>query len=158
MHDLSPSVVESLVHIWKALHRDLDVEIDAVAARYLQSVVIGIDDELIATLLGAKLAMARLPNPVGEDDLAMLGSDVTYSIRGRSRSVQLVHGDRSGLETLGVGSRFGAAVLGLRPGQSILWPLEVGRLVEVHVRAVSGRRAVRARGEVNRGSVPCAFG
>ncbi len=53
MNAICPSVIDSLVHIWTALHKDLDVEIDAGDARYLRGVVLSMDDELVARLLSA---------------------------------------------------------------------------------------------------------
>lgn len=161
MDAICPSVIDSLVHIWTTLHNDLDVEIDAAEARYLRGVLFGMDDELVARLLAAKLAISRTPDPGGADDLARRGSFVSYAVQGQSLSARLVHGSLSEDGLLGVGSRFGAALLGLRPGQSLLWPMEHGRLVEVRalrVGAVPGGRPVRPVIPVKVPRLPCAFG
>lgn len=160
MDHICPSVIDSLVHIWTTLHDDLDVEIDAAEARYLRGVLFGMDDELVARLLAAKLAIARTPDSGNCDDLARRGSFVHYAIQGQALSVRLVHGAASGDGLLGVGSRFGAALLGLRPGQSLLWPLEHGRLVEVRTLKVDvdpHGMATTAR-PIRDSGLPCVFG
>ncbi len=161
MDAICPSAIDSLVHIWTTLHKDLDVKIDATEGRYLRNVIFGMDDELVARLLAAKLSMSRTPDPCGGDDLARRGSNVDYAVQGQSFSARLVHGTSSEGDLLGIGSRYGAALLGLRPGQSVLWPMELGRLVEVHalkVTACPGRKvATLATGSRSSGS-PCAFG
>ena len=140
MDAICPSVIDSLVRIWSALHKDLDVEIDRGDARYLRGVVLGMDDELIARLLSAKLAMARNPDLPGDGALARRGSDITFSIQGRTLKATLVHGTEAVGSRLGVGTRFGAALLGLRANRSLLWPMEQGRLVEVRLLKVTSPR------------------
>lgn len=160
MNAICPSVIDSLVHIWTALHKDLDVEIDAGNARYLRGVVLSMDDELVARLLSAKLAMSRMPDAQSDGTLARCGSDVVYSVQGRTLQATLVHGTDVTKRRLGVETRFGAALLGLRPGQSLLWPMERGRLVEVRVLKIASPSFSR-RGRISplfRTGKPCAFG
>lgn len=162
MDTVCPSSIGALVGIWRALHKDLSVEMDPTEGRYLQHVVYAMDDELVAALLAAKLAMSKLPsNTHSMGDLVRRGSEVLYSVQGRRHRARLVHGSAREDGLLGVDTRFGAALLGLRSGQSLLWPLEHGRLVEVHALEVADGRA-RADGAFEKraqhGSVPCASG
>ncbi|RYY26711.1 MAG: hypothetical protein EOP62_09740 [Sphingomonadales bacterium] len=151
MDAICPSVVDSLVRIWTKLHNDLQLEIEPAEARYLHDVMIGMDDELVARLLGVKLALARRPNGVRtRSDAARRGSEILYSVQGRHIRARLVHGIAEQDGRLGVGTRFGAALLGMPAGGSILWPLEHGRLVEVRLLEVSastsaGRKDVPVR-------------
>lgn len=161
MDAICPSAIDSLVQIWSALHKELDVEIEAAEARYLSGVVLGMDDELVARLLAAKISMSRAPDANCDGTLVRRGSVLEYAIQGRTRGATLVHGSVVSDGRLGVGTRFGAAVIGLRPGQSLLWPMEQGRLAEVRVlevmtTAIRKRRAGSAISAVK--AKPCAFG
>jgi len=144
MDAICPSVVDSLVRIWATLHDDLVLEIEPAEARYLHAVMIGLDDELVARLLGVKLALARRRDRTrARTDTARMGSDVLYSVQGRHSRARLVHGVSEDDGSLGVGTRFGAALLGMRSGGSILWPLEHGRLVEVQLLKVAAPTIAR---------------
>lgn len=161
MDAICPSTIDALVHIWTALHKDLDVEIDAAEAHYLRGAVLGMDDELVARLLAAKISMSRSPNANVAGTVARSGSEVVYSVQGRTLSAALVHGSAVGNGRLGVRTRFGAALIGLRPGHSVLWPMERGRLTEIRVLEVT-TPAPRER-RVGSGiptvtGKPCAFG
>ena len=138
MDAICPTVVGSLVRIWTTLHKDLNVEMDGAEIRYLRRVVFAMDDELVAGLLAAKLAMARQPAGGGPaHELARKGCEVLYAVQGRRCRARLVHGSASDAGLLGTGTRFGAALLGLRAGQSLLWPLAQGRLVELRLLEVA---------------------
>lgn len=161
MDVICPSVVDSLVRIWAKLHNDLELEIEPAEARYLHAVMIGMDDELVARLLGVKLALARRPSGIrAQGNVARRGSDVHYSVQGRHIRARLEHGVSEESGRLGVGTRFGAALLGMPSGSSLLWPLEHGRLVEVQLLEVaaptmSRKRDVRRRPQVR---TPCVSG
>ena len=161
MDAICPSVVDSLVRIWATLHDDLLLDIEAAEARYLHAVMIGLDDELVARLLGVKLALARKRSGTRlRSDAARRGSDLIYSVQGRHHRARLVHGDVEVGGRLGVGTRFGAALLGMPPGGSILWPLEHGRLVEVQLLEVAAP-TIANEGDVRRRSqvgTPCVSG
>ena len=134
MDAMCPWAIDPLVRIWAILHKDLNLEMEAAEARYLQAVMFGLDDELVAGLLGIKLALARRrKEDVGKVTGARIGSDVLYSVQGRPRFARLVHGDVDECGSLGVGTRFGGALLGMTQGMSILWPDERGSLVEVRL-------------------------
>ncbi|MES2988079.1 MAG: hypothetical protein V4808_09260 [Pseudomonadota bacterium] len=158
---ICPSAVDSLVRIWARLHEDLELDIEPAEARYLHGVMIELDDELIARLLGVKLALARRRKGVlARHDAARKGSKVLYSVQGRQARATLVHGVAEEDGRLGVGTRFGAALLGMPAGGSILWPLAHGRLVEVRLLEVAnsisaGRRDVPLGQQAG---TPCVFG
>jgi transcription elongation GreA/GreB family factor len=162
MDTVCPSSIGALVGIWRALHKDLSVEMDPTEGRYLQHVVYAMDDELVAALLAAKLAMSKPPsNTHSMGDLVRRGSQVLYSVQGRRHRARLVHGSAREDGLLGVDTRFGAALLGLRSGHSLLWPHEHGQLVEVHALEVANERP-RIGGTSKRNpqhvSDPCASG
>lgn len=144
MKGICPTAIAPLIGIWTALHKDLEVVMDAAEARYLNGVLLGLDDELVAHLLAAKLAMSRPPGADRGQAVAHRGSLVAYAVRGRELQTRLVHGSSAGVGRLGVATRFGTALLGLRAGQSVLWPTALGRLVEVRILAVEAapRRSV----------------
>jgi len=162
MDAICPSVIDPLVRIWTTLHKDLKLEVEAAELRYLRRVVFEMDDELVARLLAAKLAMAKQPSDARpSDDLARRGSEILYAVQGRRRRVRLVHGSIDEDGFLGVRTRFGAALLGLRSGQSLLWPLEQGRLVEVHALSVTAspkRNAGPGQAGSGQARARCVFG
>ena len=82
MDAICPSAIDSLVHIWTALHKELDVEIDAAEARYLRGVVVGMDDELAARLLAAKVSMSRSPDVNSDATLVRRGARSFMQSRG----------------------------------------------------------------------------
>lgn len=130
---ICPASIDSLVAIWTSLHREADFRAEPAEGRYIQEVVLGMDDELIARLLGAKADLASGAGAEPAQDVVRLGSQVVFEVEGRVHRARLVHGTAEGGGKLGVGTRFGAALLGLRRGAAILWPGEDGPLVEVRV-------------------------
>lgn len=162
MDAICPTAIDSLVRIWTTLHADLSVEIEPAEVRHLHRVVFGMDDELLACLLATKLAMSRRPrrNWPG-DDLARFGSEILFSVQGRQHRGRLIHGAADEAGVIGIESRYGAALLGLRSGQQILWPHASGRLVEVRVLEVTAPRILGrpdcAAGRPGR-AAPCASG
>lgn len=161
METICPTTIDSLVQIWTALHKELVLEIDRADARYLRDVAFGLDDELVARLMAAKLALAQ-PGAAAQapGDTARCGSMVLFSVQGRQRRVRLVHGNVDNADALGVATRFGAALVGLRQGDSLLWPSEQGRLVEVRALEVAARDRAKAlvRTRAERMRVACASG
>lgn len=161
MDAICPSVVDSLVRIWAKLHHDLELVIEPAEARYLHAVMIGMDDELVARLLGVKLALARKRNGIrAQGNVARRGSDLHYSVKGRHIRARLEHGVSEQSGRLGVGTRFGAALLGMPSGGSILWPLEHGGLVEVQLLEVAAPTIAR-KSEVQlrpQTGTPCVSG
>ena len=142
MEPICQSVVDSLVHIWTALHKDVPVTIAPPEANYLRRLILHLDDELLARLLAAKLAASRGTATRPGGNVARLGSEILYSVQGQEHRARLVHGETSGEGALGVGSRFGSALIGFRAGQAVLWPLEQGRLVELKILRIEPARAM----------------
>ena len=161
MTPVCPSVVGSLVEIWSALHPGLCVKIAPSDMHYLRRMVLAADDHLVACLLAEKiqktLAQTR---PEGDFVAAKIGSIIRYRINGRSLEGHLVHGQGVDENSLGVGSRYGSALVGSHAGQCFMWPSRNGRLIEVRVQEVkhpyinSGSENVFCREVKNQ----CAFG
>ncbi|RYE04487.1 MAG: hypothetical protein EOP61_00295 [Sphingomonadales bacterium] len=142
MEPVCHSTIDSLVHIWSALHKDAPVALAPPEAHYLRRLILHVEDELLARLLAAKLAASRTTTVHPGRDVARLGSEILYSVRGQQHRARLVHGESSGDGALGVGSRFGSALIGFRVGQAVLWPLEQDRLVELKILRVEPPRPV----------------
>lgn len=157
MSPICTASVNSLVNIWTALHRDLDVEIDAPQKRQLHQILLGLQDDLLAMLLEAKLSSARHPD-ADAWAVAACGREVCYSVEGQHLRGWLVHGTVDGHGRIGIGTRFGLALLGLRPGQSLLWPRICGRLAEVTVQRVGPGPIGQLSSVDSREAVQCAFG
>lgn len=157
---ICPSSIGSLVRIWTAIHRDLSVEIDAPQTRQLHEVLLGLEDDLVARLLGVKLSLAR-PPAADHRQLASCGRTVIYSVHGRTCRARIVHGSMVDAGELGVGSSFGVALLGLRAGQELLWPGALGKLAHVRLLEVEPARSAAWRSADafgRRGTAPCASG
>ncbi|MHA3842404.1 hypothetical protein ACX0GZ_14445 [Sphingomonas aestuarii] len=154
-------MVGPLVRIWKALHTDLEVTLAPTDASYLRRLVLAVDDHLIAHLLGEKLQNSGLaPQHACASPFVRIGSLVRYSVNGRSLFGRIVHGQQTAEESIGVGSRYGSALMGIHEGQRLLWPSRSGQLIEVRIDEVEhprGARAVRAAPYPEAKSL-CAFG
>jgi len=138
MTSISPYVAESLARVWAALHADLRPRLSAADTAYLQRVLLDTDDDLVAHLLAEKLAQAsRAPADAPVVDAVHIGSRVRFAIDGQEAVAVLVHGRAESPGFIGAASRYGAALVGLLPGQAILWPHHDHRLVEVRVLVVS---------------------
>lgn len=136
-----PTVVDSLVRIWSALHVDLDIVVPDVERSGLRRLLIEMDDDLVAGLFAAKLSLARPVDPHHPSpDLARVGSEVGFMLDGREMSAVLTRGTTADARRLGIASRFGAALLSLRAGQTLLWPDERWRLVELRLLEVTPPR------------------
>jgi regulator of nucleoside diphosphate kinase len=160
MESACPTVLESLVRIWIALHRDVPVRFIATDIPALRREVFHMDDDLIARLLSAKLSVARTTSGRCPVDIVRVGSEVVYSLEGHERRVRIGYGSASTADTAGVGSHVGAALLGLSAGQSLLWPFEGGRLVEFRILDVRPRKPMASPQPIigsHMGS-PCASG
>lgn len=160
MDGISASEIESLVRIWSALHKDIETSFTPMEKRYFHRIIFDMDEDLVARLLAVKLARARHPAaapPVGA--IARTGSRVHFAVDGREERATLIHGYAPGPGRIGVGSRFGAALVGLHAGQAIAWPRHDGSLVEVRLLGVSrDDRAVSPPVETMIGRRACASG
>lgn len=146
----SPHAVEVFGRIWKALHTDLHPRLTAADVAYLKRILLDVEDDLIAHLLAAKLGQAvYVPQDTASLTVARIGSHVHFTLDGRHRHAMLVHGSADGSGLLGSGTRYGAALFGLRAGDEILWPCDDHRLVEVRLLDVR-RRERRGCGPIER--------
>lgn len=129
-------LAESLGAVWAALHRDTEFIIQEDHIHYLKMLALTADDERVSHLLLRKLQVARIAKGTRiPDSLVTLNSYCEFSFEGgRKRFCQLVHpsphAPNYGLSLL---SLTGAGLLGLRAGQSILWPNESGTLGDLNV-------------------------
>jgi regulator of nucleoside diphosphate kinase len=127
---------ETLSMIWFNLHADERFAVRANEAHYLRMLAVALDDDLASLLLLKKLKLAdeygygHLP-----PDRVALNSFVEFRIELEpSRVCQLLHPSPRRPEfSIGVESRLGLGLLGLRTGQSILWPDEQERMLEIEV-------------------------
>jgi regulator of nucleoside diphosphate kinase len=99
---------------------------------------------LVAEYLDRELGRATvLPDEAIGSDFARVGSEVTFrdDHSGRLRDVTLVWPHEADItqDRLSVLTSIGAALLGLRPGQSIDWPSPVGGPRTLTVIAVRGQ-------------------
>ena len=133
---LQPSVAESLSAIWAALHRDAEMTIAETEVHYLRAMAVTIDDDVTSALLLRKLQLAQIlhadalpPKTVG------MNSFLEYAYDGRARFFcQIVHPSAALPNyALPVTSSLGAGLVGLREGQTILWPDERGTLCDLSV-------------------------
>ena len=146
MDPTCPTVIDAIVRIWRSLHSDLSLEMEPAERRYARGIVMGMEDDLVARLLAIKVSISGVvPRDGRSEQSALCGSDVLYDVQGRRRRARLVHGSNDHAGTIGVGTRFGAALFGLRSGQSILWPHDRGTLVDVRVLVVARGRPQPAR-------------
>ena len=133
---LKLSFAESVGEIWSALHRHLEIAISRDEVHYLRSLALALDDDLVSHLLLKKLRLARILAPADlPPDIVRMNSYFELAHDGGERGFrQLVHpAPHSPAYGLSVGSLLGAGALGLRAGQSILWPGEDGELRDLHV-------------------------
>src|SRR5690606_2327902 len=79
-----------------------------------------------------------------ESYVVRMGSQVTYldEVSGRTRTVTLVYPDEADIDQnrISILTPIGAALIGLRPSQSITWPHPDGRVGSLKVLAVSNEQ------------------
>lgn len=129
-------LAESLSGIWSALHNDVELTVSDNEVHYLTTVALTCGEDLVSHLLLKKL---RLANTVLASALdrrtVVMNSFVEYVFDGESkRFCQLVHPSPSAPNYgLSVGSLEGAGIIGMRSGQTILWPTQQGTLCDLRV-------------------------
>jgi regulator of nucleoside diphosphate kinase len=139
MNAVDVGMAESLSAVWSALHDDADLIIHEDEVHYLRMLALAADDECVSHLLLKKLRMARiLGDAEMPNSIISLNSFCEYKMDGgQARFCQLVHpsphAPNYGLSVL---SLAGAGLIGLRAGQTILWPDEAGALHTLHVERV----------------------
>lgn len=104
--------------------------------RYLQAIALGMEDEVASLLLLKKLNLAeRLTSDDPAHDLVGMNSYLEFRFgSGNRHFCRLLHPSvcRTSFD-LSIASRLGAGVVGLRAGQTLLWPDSRGSPRELHV-------------------------
>ena len=131
-----PLPAESLSAMWFGLHSDERFAVRANEMHYFRALAVALDDDLSSLLLLKKLKLADeyLPSALPPDVVA-LNSFVEFRIeREPGRFGQLLH-PSPGRPNFGirVDTRLGLGLLGLRSGQTILWPDQHETLRELEV-------------------------
>lgn len=142
------TLAENLSGIWSALHRGVALTISEDEVHYLRSVALACDDDLVSHLLLRKLQVADIVAESALDaDIVAMNSFVEYAVDGGpGRFGRLVHpSSLAPSYGLSVASLEGAGLIGMRSGQTILWPNLLGSLrglqvlkVERHPRRSAG--------------------
>lgn len=136
MRSLEPGFAESLSGIWSALHNHSELTIRESEVHYLQMLALAADDDLVSHLLLKKLRIATVTGaPSAPERLVAMNSFLEYRFdRAQKRFCQLVHPSAYAPNYgVSVVSLIGAGLIGLRAGQSILWPNEAGTLCDLEV-------------------------
>ncbi|MFC7499020.1 hypothetical protein ACFQRC_07270 [Enterovirga sp. GCM10030262] len=134
---LQPRTAENLTDLWAALQRTALIVVHDCEVHYLTAMALAADDDLAAHLLLKKLRIAH--KATGSDfdrGIARMNSYVEFSHGDADeRFCQIVHPSAPNRPSYGMGvtSLVGAGLIGLRSGQSILWPGEDGLLSNLHV-------------------------
>lgn len=131
---LQPSLADSLGGIWSALHKDVELTISESQVHYLRTMALMIDDDVTSSLLLRKLRVARivaaskLPR-----DIVAVNSFLEYRFdAGPKEFCQLLHPSIHRPDyALPITGSIGAGLIGLRAGQTILWPDESGALCDL---------------------------
>jgi regulator of nucleoside diphosphate kinase len=142
-----PTLAESLSGIWSALHPGVELTISEDEVHYLRTMALGSDDDIVSQLLLRKLQIARIVAASAVDEhIVVMNSFVEYSIDdGPKRLCQLVHPSAlAPTYGLSVATLEGAGLIGMRSGQTILWPNLLGSLRDLRVLKVE-RAPRRAR-------------
>ncbi len=130
------SDAESLSGAWAALHNDVEFTISSNEVHYLTTMALAVDDDLVSHLLLKKIRLAATREPISvHASTVRMNSFLEYAFDGgKERFCQLVHpSPHAPSYGVSVASLHGAGVLGLRPGQTILWPDENGTLCDLRI-------------------------
>ena len=124
--------------LWAALHKDTVFHLAECERHCLIAVALSADDEVAAHLLLKKVKLARVvARPALPRDAVRLDSRVAYRHGGGAAGrVRLCHPSGAGRGDVHVATLLGAGLIGLRAGQSVLWPGLVGRLASLEVLSV----------------------
>ena len=131
-----------LTEIWASLHRSIDFQIPAAQRHYFSSLAMMIDDELTARLLLKKLKFSRFVEDE-QPDLVTLDKVIEFTFgNGLRERRQLIHPTaQTDFPAIRSDTLVGAGLIGLRAGQTILWPDSRGLLTDLKVIAVHARPA-----------------
>ena len=131
-----PTLAENLSGIWSALHPHVALTISEDEVHYLRSMALACDDDIVSHLLLRKLRLATTvaASKVGES-IVVMTSFVEYAVDGGpKRFCQLVHpSPLTPSYGLSVATLEGAGLIGMRSGQTMLWPNLQGSLRELPV-------------------------
>ncbi|MDT9600837.1 hypothetical protein [Sphingosinicella rhizophila] len=130
------SLAENLSGIWSALHKDVNLTISKNEVHYLTTMALACNDDLVSHLLLKKLRLANVREPAAvEEATVMMNSFVEFAIDGGTkRFCKLVHpSPLSPSYGLSVTTLEGAGTIGMRSGQTILWPSQSGSLHDLQV-------------------------
>lgn len=137
---LQHALAESVSGVWSALHKRVELVIGDTEVHYLRAMAITIDDDTTSCLLLRKLRLARVA-PAAElgRHIVSMNSYVEFVFDGRpKRFCQLVHPSATApAYGIPVTASIGAGLVGLRAGQTILWPDERGTLCDLTVLGVA---------------------
>ena len=126
-----PLPAETRSAMWFNLHSDERFGVCSNEVHYFKSLAVALDDDLTSLLLLKKLKLAREYCSVTmPSDIVALNRSFVFAIEGgESHPGRLVHGTSlQRPDAVPTSSRVGIGLLGLRPGQRILWPDEHGRM------------------------------
>ena len=145
---LQPTFAERLSGLWSTFHSKVEFTVSESEVHYLRTLAVAVDDDLVSYLLLKKLRLAKAVPPADlPPGTAVMHSFVEFSFDGgEARFVQIVHPPSPPSSYgLSVTSRLGAGLIGLRRGQTILWPDAEGNLCDLYVAHVeSGSGLPRA--------------
>lgn len=122
-----PTAAEVYCSAWARMNEGVSFAIRANEVHYLKAMALSMDDDLASLLLLKKLSLAdELDRPVGDSGVAGMNSRVEFRFGSEPRQVrQLLHPSVCrGPYALSIDSRLGAGLVGLRAGQTLLWPDE----------------------------------
>jgi len=131
-----PIPAEGLSTMWFNIHSDQRFGIRANESQYFRMLAVSLDDDLSSLLLLKKLKLAdEYPFSQLPRDTVALNSFVEFRIeREPDRVGQLLHpSPRRSDFAIDADSRLGLGLLGLRSGQTILWPDKHHTMREIEV-------------------------
>jgi regulator of nucleoside diphosphate kinase len=121
---------------WVRMNEGITFAVLEDQLRYLQAIALSMDDEIASLLLLKKLNLAdRLTADDPARDLVGMNSYLEFRFgSGNRHFCRLLHPSVCSRSfDLSIASRLGAGVVGLRAGQTLLWPDSRGSPRELHV-------------------------
>lgn len=131
-----PTSAEVYCAAWVAINEGVDFAIRENEVHYLRAMALSMDDDLASLLLLKKLNLAeKVDQARDHSGIVSMNSCVEFRFgSGHRQFRRIIHPSvcRDGY-ALSVASRLGAGLIGVRAGQSLLWPDEEGCLRDLHV-------------------------
>lgn len=131
----------SLADEWASLHWQARFAVHDCELHYLSATALAASDELIAHLLLKKLKLATKLGNEPAAPVVRMNSFVEFKLGSDTpRRGRLVHPSAPVPRPLGISicSLIGAGLVGLREGQSILWPDEAGGFRPLSIIRIGG--------------------